>query len=265
MASSVLLFPIQLLDAHYAAICVSSHIFWFHFSSLEIALFLTFHPSLTPLWWKPHHLFSAPIPVWPEVSPQHPGSCSAAPLPARRQALPPTAAAAAWSTTKAICLHVTKGGDTGSVAEALPLLSCSHHPGSLGSSRFTVLVQTTFVNPMNGVFPSFCKLLIFHEQKIDIFVCVSVHTRGQGQRRSDKMWRGKMLLWLKKRKKSSFFQLYFKMGCWSVSAPIFFVWLAGLLTVLPEPRTGNVLAVYKNSEERIWEYCLLKPKIIDHS
>lgn len=44
-----------------------------------------------------------------------------------------------------------------------------------------------------------------------------------------------------------------------------FVWLAGLLKFLPEPRIGNVFAVYEKSEESIWEYCLLKPKIIYHS
>lgn len=34
----------------------------------------------------------------------------------------------------------------------------------------------------------------------------------------------------------------------------FSVSLAGLSTMLPEPRTGNVFAVYEKSEASIWEY-----------
>lgn len=71
---------------------------------------------------------------------------------------------------------------------------------------------------------------------------------------SNKKERGKMLLRLeKKRNGVVFFQLYFKTGCWSCSAQIF-VSLAGLSTMLPEPRTGNVFAVYEKSEASIWEY-----------
>lgn len=58
IASSLLLFPTQPLDSHYAATRVSSYIFWFYFPSSKISLFLTFHPPLTP------PLMKIPLPVF---------------------------------------------------------------------------------------------------------------------------------------------------------------------------------------------------------
>lgn len=65
--------------------------------------------------------------------------------------------------------------------------------------------------------------------------------------------------------KSSFFQLYFKMGCWSINVQ--FVFLLGWLDSLScqSQELEMFLQFTKKSEESIWEYCHLKPEIIYHS
>lgn len=45
----------------------------------------------------------------------------------------------------------------------------------------------------------------------------------------------------------------------------FFAWLAGLSQSCQNQELEMFLQFTKKSEERIWEYCLLKPEIIYHS
>lgn len=68
--------------------------------------------------------------------------------------------------------------------------------------------------------------------------------------------------------KHSFFQLYFKMGCWNINAQFvvfFFAWLAGLSESCQSQELEMFLQFTKKSEESIWEYCHLKPEVIYHS
>lgn len=132
-----------------------------------------------------HALMKTPQPT--ALSPIWPGASS------RSQQHSPCAQTqnmdATQGTTKAICLHVTKGGDTESVTEAFTFVKWLLSTWLTGKLSLQHLFrQLPRKQWFSGLLHWNCSHFMNER-------CMWM----QEQRRSDKTWRGKMLLQLKKR------------------------------------------------------------------
>lgn len=117
----------------------------------------------------------------------------------------------------------------------LPLSSTALTTPAPPNSRFPVFIHTTSVNPTKR-----CSSKLLH-QNCSYFMdnrCVGVGIEAEKKRQrcreeETKCQGGRCCCGLK----NSFFQLYFKMGCWSINAQ--FVFLLGWLDSLSLARAKN--------------------------
>lgn len=134
-----------------------------------------------------------------------------------------TGGGCSWSLTKTI----TKGGTWGQ-GWGLVFVKLLSPPQLSPSSRFYSACSHNFCKSHKKVFfqASAPKLFIFHGQQM-----CGCRDRGRGE--ETKYEGGRCCCGLK----SSFFQLYFKMGCWNINAQ--FVFLLGWLDSLSLARAKN--------------------------